>query len=68
VENTGLAPIYYDARIVVNGTPAAESLQGLGPGQRKTFSVNSGGNSPQLTIACERLVPGQRIEFDADLT
>ncbi len=67
VENTGLAPIYYDARIVVNGIRSAESLQGLGPGQRKTFAVDSGGGSPLLTIECDRLVPGQRIEFDADL-
>jgi hypothetical protein len=67
VENTGSAPIYYDARIVVNGTPSAESLKVLRPGQQKTFSVNSGGDSPLLTIECDRLVKGQRIEFDADL-
>ena len=67
VENIGLAPIYYDARIAVNGTRASESLQGLGPGQHKTIAVNSGGDAPLLTIECDRLVKGQRIEFEADL-
>ena len=29
--------------------------------------VGAGGDSPKLTIACDRLVPGQEIEFEADL-
>ena len=67
VENHGIAPIYYDAWVVVNGVRAAESLKGLRPGEQKNFTIASGGDSPQLTIECDRLVPGQRIEFEADL-
>ncbi len=67
IENTGIAPIYYDAYPTVNGVRASNSLRGLLPDERKAFKVASGGQVPKLTIACDRLVPGQSIEFDADL-
>jgi hypothetical protein len=67
VANSGAAPIYYDAFAAVNGVRAEESLKGLLPGEEREFSVASGGASPTLTIECDRLVPGQRIEFEADL-
>jgi hypothetical protein len=65
--NTGVAPVYYDAFVTVNGVRATESLKYLPPGDSRKFSVASGGKTPNLTIECDRLVPGQRIEFDADL-
>ena len=67
VENRGIAPIYYDAWVAVNGVRGTETLKGLRPGERKVFTVASGGDSPALKIECDRLVPGQRIEFEADL-
>lgn len=67
VANTGVAPIYYEAFVAVNGVRAEESLKGLLPGKGRRFTVASGGTNPKLTIECNRLVPGQRIEFDADL-
>ena len=67
VSNTGVAPIYYDAFVAVNGRRARESLKGLLPGERRRFGVASGGANPQLEIVCDRLVPGQRIGFDANL-
>jgi hypothetical protein len=67
VANTGVAPIYYEAFAAVNGVRAEESLEGLLPGEERRFTVASGGANPKLTIECDRLVPGQRIEFDADL-
>lgn len=67
IENRGIAPIYYDAWVAVNGVRAAESLLGLRPGESKVFTVDSGGDAPLLTIECDRLVPGQRIGFEADL-
>jgi hypothetical protein len=65
--NTGIAPIYFDAYPAVNGVRAAESLKGLLPGQDRAFSIAAGGDAPALTIECDRLVPGQSIEYDADL-
>jgi hypothetical protein len=67
IENVGIAPIYYDAFPTVNGKRSDESLKGLLPGESRDFEIAAGGSEPNLTIECDRLVPGQRIEFDADL-
>lgn len=68
VTNDGIAPFYYDAYVTVNGTAAEESLKLLQPGEEKEYRVASGGDKPVLTIQCDRLVPGQTIQFDAHLT
>ena len=67
IANTGVAPIYYDACPAVNGVRAAESLAGLLPGDRRAFTISSGGTAPTLTIESGRLIPGQRIGFEAKL-
>jgi hypothetical protein len=67
VENTGVAPIYYDAYVTVNGVRSANTLKYLQPGESRLYSVNSVGESSKLAIECDRLVPGQKIEFEADL-
>jgi hypothetical protein len=67
VANIGVAPTYYDAYVAVNGVRARESLKYLQPGESRQFRVASGGAKPDLTIECDRLVPGQKIEFEADL-
>jgi hypothetical protein len=67
VSNTGIAPIYHDAFVAVNGVRAERSLKGLGPGKSATFDIASGGKRPRLTIESDHLVPGQVIGFDADL-
>lgn len=67
VTNNGVAPIYYDAYITINGIRANKSLITLLPGEQKQYLVEAGGNSPLLTIESDRLVDGQQIQFDADL-
>jgi hypothetical protein len=67
ITNTGVAPIYHDAFVAVNGVRARESLLGLLPGERRMVIIAAGGKSPKLTIACDRLVPGQVIEYEANL-
>lgn len=67
VKNTGVAPIYYDAFVSVNGVRCSETLKYLQPGESRQYSVSSGGPTPELTIESDRLVPGQRIEYEADL-
>jgi hypothetical protein len=67
VANTGVAPIYYDAFVAVNGVRAQGSLKGVLPGEERRFTVASGGANPKLTIECDRLVPGQRIEFETGM-
>jgi hypothetical protein len=65
IENTGIAPIYHDAYPAVGGVRSAVSLKGLLPGESRAFPIEAGGDA--LTIESDRLVPGQRIAFDADL-
>lgn len=70
VLNSGVAPIYYDAYVSVNGVRADESLKGLLPGRRQEFIIRLGsqaGDDLQLRIECDRLVEGQQIQYDADL-
>jgi len=67
VKNIGVAPIYYDAFVTVNGVRSTESLKYLQAGNSREFLVRSGGKKPRLTIESDRLVPGQKIEYVADL-
>jgi hypothetical protein len=67
IENTGIAPIYYDAFPAVDGVRSETTLKGLLPGESRRFRMASGGAAPVVTIGCDRLVSGQTIEFEADL-
>ncbi len=67
VQNRGIAPIYYDAYPAVKGVRSQDSLKGLLPGQARSFAIEAGGAEPTLTIQADRLVHGQRIDYDADL-
>ena len=71
VTNEGVAPIYYDAFVAIDGVRSDASLKGLLPGQTWTIQTLAGtavgGQAPTLTIESDRLVAGQVIEFAADL-
>lgn len=67
IHNKGIAPIYYDAYVTINGIRSTTSLKFLQPGDSITCNIASGGVSPVLTIECDRLVAGQVIQFNADL-
>lgn len=67
VGNFGIAPIYYDAFVAINGVRATDSLLGLWPGQTRSFTIPSGGPAPTLTIESDRLVSTQKIQFRANL-
>ncbi|MBW2732004.1 MAG: DUF4832 domain-containing protein [Deltaproteobacteria bacterium] len=67
VRNVGIAPIYYDAFVAVNGIRAGESLKGLLPGATREYSIPAGGATPTLNVECDRLVAGQKIDLHADL-
>lgn len=67
IANTGIAPIYYDAYVAINGIRSTQSLKGLAPGKQAEYLVPSGGANPVLTIESDRLVSGQQIQVDADL-
>ncbi len=64
IENAGVAPLYHDAWPAVGGVRSKTSLRGLAPGAKRTFEIAKGGSRPELTVACDRLVPGQEIELE----
>jgi hypothetical protein len=67
IENTGIAPIYYDAFPTIDGIRSKATLKGLCPGETKQFRVLTSTETPTVTIECDRLISGQKIEFEADL-
>lgn len=67
VTNRGIAPIYYDAHVSIQGVRSVESLKGLLPGESRSFTIKKGGSAPQPSIECDRLVLGQSIQYEADL-
>lgn len=67
IENRGIAPLYYDAFVAIDGVRSSESLKGLAPGEGLDLLIEAGGAAPTLSIECDRLVSGQRIGFEAEL-
>ena len=68
VNNTGVAPIYYDAYLAIAGVRSDTSLLGLPPGEERVCDVAQPGGIDDVTIECDRLVPGHAIQFEAQLT
>lgn len=68
VYNRGVAPVYYDAYVAINGIRSATSLKYLQPDSSITCVIPSGGDVPILSIKSDRLVEGQTIQFTADLS
>ena len=66
VKNEGVAPIYRDAYVAVNGTRSNVSLKGLLPDSSLTATVAVSGDDLELTIESDYLV-GRPIEYNADL-
>lgn len=63
VYNYGVAPIYYDAYISVDGVRSTESLKLLAPGESKILSVSAGAANSEISIVSDKLVEGQEIQF-----
>ncbi len=68
IENIGIAPLYHEAYPAVDGQSAQNSLKGLLPGERRLFVIETASAQPELKITSPRLVPGQKIEYEAQLT
>ena len=68
VRNEGVAPIYHDAWPAAGGQRMSTSLKGLLPGAKRTAAACIGPHAPaklRISIESDRLVPGQRIQFNA---
>ena len=66
IRNTGVAPIYRSAFVAVKGVRGTFDLKKLMPGDSKTVEIEAGGPGAKLSIACDHLVKGQEIPFEAD--
>lgn len=68
VTNEGVAPLYRDAWFAKGKQRAKTSLEGLLPGESRDCRIPIvGDNSTSLTIECDAILPGQQIQFAADL-
>ena len=67
ISNTGVAPIYRDAFVAVDGIRGEYSLKDLMPGESAWVRIDSPDitGSSRPAIECDHLVPGQVIGFDA---
>ena len=66
VTNAGIAPIYRDAFLAVDGVRSDTSLKGLLPGDTLLVYVNKVTNGHDVTIESDYILPTQAIQFDAD--
>jgi hypothetical protein len=69
IANMGVAPIYRDAYVAVNGIRGEYSLRNLMPGEGVWIRISGPGITAETTptIECDHLVPGQVIEYNADV-
>lgn len=67
IQNTGVAPIYYDAFVRVNGVKAAQSLKGLLPNASQEHILETSAESTTVEIVSDHILPSQVIGFNADL-
>ena len=67
VTNTGVAPIYRDAFLSVDGVRSTTSLKGLLPGDTLLVYIDKPTSGTDLAIVSDYILPAQTIQFDAKL-
>lgn len=67
IKNTGIAPLYYDAFVAINGVQTETSLKGLLPDTSLDLILETKSESPSVAIVSEHVLPIQAIGFNADL-
>ena len=67
IANVGVAPIYRDAYVAVDGKRSSFSLKNLMPGENSWEKIDLPEVSEKsvITIECDHLVSGQKIQFQA---
>lgn len=66
ITNTGIAPLYRDAYITIDGVRAEESLKGLLPGEERECTVKAVARTDNVRICSDAILAGQEIEFEVD--
>ena len=72
VKNIGIAPLYHNAYVTVNGVRSEKSLKGLLPGEEATFTVAGltigDSETPEVSITSDKLLKGATIPYKANLS
>ena len=72
VKNIGIAPLYHNAYVTVNGVRSDKSLKGLLPGEEATFTVAGltigDSESPEVSITSDKLLKDATIPYKANLS
>jgi len=63
IVNVGVAPIYVDAYLTVNGVMSTQSLKLLPPGQVTTFHIPAGSYNPVITIESDDILATEEIQY-----
>ena len=63
ITNLGVAPIYIDAYVTVNGVRSVESLKLLLPDETRLFHISAGGDNPTITFESDDILDSQTIQF-----
>ena len=68
ISNVGVAPIYRDAWVAVDGVRGSYNLRGLMPGESTWVTIDCPATkASKPSIECDHLVKGQKIEFEASV-
>lgn len=71
VKNIGIAPLYHNAYVTVNGVRSEKSLKGLLPGEEATFTIAGleigDSESPEVSITSDKLLKDASIPYKASL-
>ena len=68
VANVGVAPIYRSAFLAVDGVRGDYDLRGLMPGDEQWVRIPCNASQASVpSIECDHLVPGQEIQFQAEV-
>lgn len=68
IANVGVAPIYRDAFVQVEGVRSQENLRKLMPGEEMTMTIPCKASASSIpVIACDHLVNGQQIDYEAHI-
>lgn len=63
VSNVGVAPIYIDAFLAVNGVRSAETLKLMAPDETRFFHIAAGGDNPEVTIESDDILETEEIQY-----
>ena len=66
MKNIGVAPIYFDSYVSIDGIKSEENLKNLLPGETKEFNIQTNYTNQKIKFECSKLLNNQIIEFQGN--